>query len=78
MMMMTTTTDDKIAAVAYGFDDYIAELSQTHKIDILSLTSIMLARLVMANDYAGCGPEFRKLLTQVVDIKPHDPTHDIH
>lgn len=74
IMMMTTTIDDRVSKVAYSFDDYIAEMSHEHGIDVLSLTSIFLARLILVNDYAGCGPEFRKLLAEVVDIKPHNPS----
>lgn len=73
-----TVMNDQVAAVAYGFDDYITELSHTHGIDVLSLTSIILARLILINDYAGCGPEFRTLLADVATIKPHEPAHGVH
>lgn len=63
--MTTTMTDDKVAAIAYGFDNYIANLSTEQGIDVLSLTSILLARLVLINEYAGCGDDFRKILGEV-------------
>jgi len=36
----------------------------------LSLTAIILARIVMTNDYAGSGDDFRKLLTVIPPKMP--------
>ena len=63
-------TDDKLASIAYKFDDYIAETSMNNNVDVLSLTSIFLARLVLCNDYAGCGNDFRKILSEVAHYSP--------
>ena len=57
--------DDKFSRMVYEIDDIIAELSVKYKIDPLSLTSIILARLVLTNDYAGAGDDFRKILSNV-------------
>lgn len=57
--------DDKLSKIAYEIDDIIAELSVKYQVDPLSLTSIMLARIVLANDYLGSGADFRKILANI-------------
>jgi hypothetical protein len=57
--------DDKLSQIAFEIDDIIAELSIKYEIDPLSLTSIMLARIVLTNDYVGSGADFRKLLANI-------------
>ena len=57
--------DDKLSKIAYEVDDIIAALSVKYEIDPLSLTSIMLARLVLTNDYVGSGEDFRKLIAKL-------------
>ena len=57
--------DDKLSKIAYEIDDIIAELSIKYEIDPLTLTSIMLARIVLTNDYVGSGADFRKLLANI-------------
>jgi hypothetical protein len=56
---------DKIEQIAYEVDNYIAALAIKYEVDPLSLTAIMLGRLVMTNDYAGSGDDFRKLLSVI-------------
>ena len=56
---------DKLEEIAYEVDNYIASLAIKYEIDPLSLTAIMLGRLVMTNDYAGSGDDFRKLLSVI-------------
>ena len=63
-------TDDKLASIAYAFDDYLTESAAEHGIDVLTLTSVYLARLVLCNDYAGCGHTFRKMLVEVAGYAP--------
>ena len=57
--------DDKLSKIAFEIDDIIAELSLKYQIDPLTLTSIMLARIVLANDYIGSGEDFRKILANI-------------
>jgi hypothetical protein len=57
--------NDKLAKIAYEIDDIIAGLSVKYKIDPLSLTSIVLARIVLTNDYVGSGEDFRKILANI-------------
>lgn len=59
--------EDKLSKIAFEIDDIIAELSIKYQVDPLTLTSIMLARIVLANDYIGSGEDFRKLLANVPD-----------
>ena len=56
---------DKLEEIAYEVDNYIVSLAIKYEIDPLSLTAIMLGRLVMTNDYAGSGDDFRKLLSVI-------------
>jgi hypothetical protein len=58
-------TDDKLAKIAFEIDDIIVELSNKHKIDPLTLTSVILARLVLTNDFTGSGDDFRKIMSNI-------------
>ena len=58
-------TDDKLAKIAFEIDDIIVELSNKHKIDPLTLTSVILARLVLTNDFTGSGDDFRKIMSDI-------------
>jgi hypothetical protein len=58
-------TDDKLAKLAFEIDDIIAALSIKHKIEPLSLTSVILARLVLTNDFTGSGDDFRKIMSNI-------------
>ena len=62
--------NDKLAKIAYEIDDIIAGLSVKYKIDPLSLTSIVLARIVLTNDYVGSGEDFRKLMANLPEPRP--------
>ena len=67
--------DDRLAKIAFEVDDIIAALSVKHKIDPLNLTSIMLARLVLTNDFTGSGEDFRKLMANIPD--PRLPSNEV-
>jgi len=62
--------DDVLMKLSYEVDDIIADLVKRYQMDPLSLTAVILARLVLANDYAGSGDDFRKLLANVPDLRP--------
>ena len=65
--------NDKLSQIAFEIDDIIAELAIRYAVDPLTLTSIMLARIVLTNDYVGSGDDFRKLLANVPDKRlPND------
>jgi hypothetical protein len=67
--------DDRLAKIAFEVDDIIAELSIKYKIDPLTLTSIMLARLVLTNDFTGSGDDFRKIIANIPD--PRLPSNEV-
>ena len=67
--------NDKLSKLAFEVDDIIAALSIKHKIDPLTLTSIMLARLVLTNDFTGSGEDFRKLMANIPD--PRLPSNEV-
>jgi hypothetical protein len=57
--------NDKLSQIAFEIDDIISELSLKYEVEPLTLTSIMLARIVLTNDYVGSGADFRKLLANI-------------
>ena len=70
-------TDDVISNVTYEVDDILAALALKHNISILNLTSIVLARCVLANDFTGSGPEYRQLLREIPPPLEH-PDLKVH
>jgi len=67
--------DDKLSKIAFEVDDIISELSLRYKIDPLTLTSIILARLVLTNDFTGSGDDFRKIIANIPD--PRLPSSEV-
>ena len=63
-------SDDVLLKLSSEVDDIIADLVKRYQIDPLSLTAVILARLVLANDFLGSGDDFRKLLANVPDLQP--------
>jgi len=74
------TSDDDLAKLSFEIDDIIASLVMRYEIDPLSVTAVILARLVLTNDYTGSGDDFRKLLINVPDTRPKNPdiTTQVH
>ena len=67
--------DDRLAKIAFEVDDIIAGLVIKYEIDPLSLTSIMLARLVLTNDFTGSGDDFRKIIANIPE--PRLPSNEV-
>jgi len=67
--------DDKLSKLAFEVDDIIAGLVIKYEIDPLTLTSIMLARLVLTNDFTGSGADFRKIIANIPD--PRLPSNEV-
>ena len=66
---------DKLSKLAFEVDDIIAGLVIKYEIDPLSLTSIMLARLVLTNDFTGSGDDFRKIIANIPE--PRLPSNEV-
>ena len=64
--------DDTISKLTYEVDDILAELVIKHDISILNVTSIVLARCVLANDFSGSGAEYRQLIKEIPPPRTHD------
>jgi len=73
-------SDDVLLKLSSEVDDIIADLVKRYQIDPLSLTAVILARLVLANDFMGSGDDFRKLLANVPDtrVKNSDINTQVH
>ena len=63
-------TDDTVEKIAYEVDDFISMMVTKHRLDPLTLGSVMMARLMLANEFFGSGDEFRKLLENIPAFKP--------
>jgi hypothetical protein len=72
--------DDVLLKLSSEVDDIIADLVNRYQMNPLSLTAVVLARLVLANDFIGSGDDFRKLLVNVPDarLKNPDITTQVH
>jgi hypothetical protein len=62
-------TDNSIEKIAYQVDDFISLMVTTHRLDPLTLGSIIMARLMLANQYFGSGDEFRQLMINIPEVK---------
>ena len=63
-------TDDNISKLAYEVDDFISLMVVKHKLDPLTLGSVIMARLMLANQYFGSGDDFRQLMLNIPEVKP--------
>ena len=66
-------SDDVLLELSAEIDDIIADLIKRYQIDPLSMTAVILARLVLTNDFTGSGEDFRKLLVNVPDTRTKNP-----
>ena len=66
-------SDDVLLKLSAEIDDIIADLIKRYQIDPLSMTAVILARLVLTNDFTGSGEDFRKLLVNVPDTRTKNP-----
>ena len=66
-------SDDLILKLSSEVDDIIGNLVKRYKIDPLTVTAVILARLVLANDFIGSGDHFRKLLVNLPDTRLKNP-----
>jgi hypothetical protein len=66
-------SDDVLLKLSSEVDDIIGNLVKRYKIDPLTMTAVILARLVLANDFIGSGDDFRKLLVNLPDTRLKNP-----
>jgi len=59
----------ELETIAYDVDEFISSALTKHKIDPLILSSVILARLMLANEYVGSDEDFKKL-TASISIRP--------
>jgi len=62
--------DDTVEKIAYQVDDFISLMVTKHRLDPLTLGSVIMARLMLANQYFGSGDEFRQLMINIPEVKP--------
>ena len=58
-----------LESIAYDADEFLSSMLKKHEIDPLILSSIILARLLLANEYVGSEEDFKKLAANV-SIRP--------
>lgn len=63
-------SDDQLEKLSYEVDDFIQSMIEKHQINPLSLTAVILARIVLTNDYVGSGKDFRELISTIPEQKP--------
>jgi len=63
--------DYDIESISHQVDDFLSTMLANHKIDPLILSSVILARLLLANEYAGSDKDFKKLASNMVTITKH-------
>ena len=56
---------NSMESMAYDIDDFISSMLKKHEIEPLILSSIILARLLLANEYVGSDEDFKKLAANV-------------
>ena len=59
----------ELESIAYDVDNFVSSALTKHKIDPLILSSVILARLMLANEYVGSDEDFKKL-TASISIRP--------
>lgn len=71
-------TDDTLGQMVKDIDDTLTELMTKYSTGPLLTGSVVLARLMLTNDYMGSGEEFRKLLSEAIDKKPRNEEMVVH
>ena len=70
--------EDTLNNLVKDIDESLASLMAKHQLGPLLVGSVTLARLMLTNDYMGSGDEFRKLLIEAADKKPHNKEMAVH
>ena len=70
--------ENNIEAMAYDVDDFISTMLIKYKTDPLIFSSIILGRLMLANEYVGSDDDFQKLAHNIstrTKTKNKEPMH---
>jgi hypothetical protein len=70
--------EDTLGNLVKDIDDSIASIMAKHQLGPLLVGSVTVARLMLSNDYMGSGEDFRKLLIEAADKKPHNDDTVVH
>jgi translation elongation factor EF-1beta len=55
-----------------AIDDMFANLIEKHSIEPLAFSAVVLARLILVNDFSGTREEFRELMNNLPDTQNMD------
>jgi hypothetical protein len=66
-MKVDQLTDDEMFGIASNIDNVLWSMAEVTELSALSVSSIMLARLMWFCKDAGCEDEFKRLLRKVAD-----------
>ena len=56
---------DNMELLVEEVDDFLTIMLAKHRIDPLILSSVILARLMLANEYVGSDEDFKKLASNI-------------
>jgi hypothetical protein len=62
-------SNDKLEEIAFKVDDIITVLIEDYKLDPVSASTIVLARIILINDFIGTGERFRNLITNIPNMR---------
>jgi hypothetical protein len=65
-----TLSDEKLMKISYEIDEFLINQAVTNNVSLLSLSGIMMARLVRLSEEANCESDFYDLV-QTVSEKEH-------
>jgi hypothetical protein len=75
-------SDEQLKKVSFEIDDILARLCLDNEMGPLVLSSIVLARLTLLNDFTGSGQDFRSLAESIIDSPiqklPDELTTKVH
>jgi len=73
---MTMLNDSQLEVLSYEIDDILVSLAQKHQVGSLSLSSIMIARLMRLVMETGDLNDFRSIMTLAINTRTDDGTRN--
>jgi hypothetical protein len=71
-------TDDELIALSAKIDNTMLKWAEQHKISALSMSAVMLARMMLLCDSLGSGEDFRKLCFEVAGKEIYEQEVSLH